>query len=233
MTTHFKNGKLNMVFAHNENTKSSTQEIDLISYIVRPFTTIKPIVYVDGLPICAHKNTKTIHSEDKPKSLTMPYGETFGLDLKVKMNSETNVFGAQGLYDYASLYNFNPINMILFSWTSNAMTTNGLASCRDHEFKLIYNPSRSQTSEVEFDLSFVLALKSKDIEPKIVKISNQQQQQQLRIETIQMQASMVEHQKIQRAIEKLQIEEQQLRIQTIQMQASMVEHQKIQRAIEK
>merc|ERR1719354_831489 len=119
MTTHFKNGKLAMVFANNENTKSSTQEIDLVSYVVRPFTTIKPIVYVDGLPLTAHKNTKTIHSEDKPKSLTMPYGESLGLDLKVKMNTDTNVIGPQGLMDYASLYNYNPINMFLFSWTGN------------------------------------------------------------------------------------------------------------------
>ena len=206
MTTHYNNGKLNMVFAHNSNTKSSTQEIDMMTYSVKPFSTIKPIVYVDGLPLTGNKYTKTIESEDKRKTLTLPipYAESLGLDLKLKMETETNAFGLQGLFDYASLYNYNPINAFMFSWTSSAMTQSGRASCRHHEMQFVYNPSRSQTTEVEFDLTFALALKSKTEEPKIVQISNQQQ---LQIETVQLQHSKPEHQKIQQAFQKLIVEE--------------------------
>merc|ERR1711976_268786 len=98
------------------------------------------------------------------------YGETLGLDLKLRMNTETDIIDRKSMLDHFSLYNYNPINAVLFSWTSSAMTKDGQASCRSHEVRIAYNPNRSQTKEIEFDLSIDLAWKSPNDEPKIVRL---------------------------------------------------------------
>merc|ERR1719222_1484242 len=97
--------------------------------------------------------------------------------------------------------------MALFSWTSSAISKTGRASCRDHEVKFVYNPSRSQTDEIEIDLDFYLALKSKKSEPKIVRIQSQQQQLPIKIQHEQIDASRPEHQKIKQILKKSEIEE--------------------------
>merc|ERR1719285_461507 len=82
------------------------------------------------------------------------------------------------MLDYFSLYNYNPLNMALFSWTNGAINRKGHPSCRNHEIKLVYNPSRSQTNEVDIEVSLDVALKSKGSSPRILKISQQHQQWQ-------------------------------------------------------
>merc|ERR1719295_1360264 len=68
--------------------------------------------------------------------------------------------------------------MALFSWTNGAINRKGYPSCRNHEIKLVYNPSRSQTNEVDIEVSLDVALKSKGSSPRILKISQQHQQWQ-------------------------------------------------------
>merc|ERR1711970_1617215 len=155
------------------------------------------------------------------------FGETLGLDLKLKIKSESSLMDTEGKLDYLSLYNYNPLNMALFSWTNSPLNRKGYASCRNHEIKMVYNPSRSQTNEVEIDVSFDVALKSQGSSPWLVKINqqhqqwqqqqqqNQQQQQQQQQQQPQKQQqqqqkldlSKPEHQKIQNLIQKSEIEE--------------------------
>merc|ERR1711970_698331 len=134
------------------------------------------------------------------------FGETLGLDLKLKIKSESSLMDTEGKFDYLSLYNYNPLNMALFSWTNSPLNRKGYASCRNHEIKMVYNPSRSQTNEVEIDVSFDVALKSQGSSPWLVKI-NQQHQQWQQQQQQKLDLSKPEHQKIQNLIQKSEIEE--------------------------
>merc|ERR1719431_2045340 len=174
MIAEVKKGKLNVVFRKTDTLKSSTQEVDLWSYRITPYTTIKPFTFVNGIPLIQHPGTKTIKSQSEEKSVV----ETFGLDLKLKIKSESSLMNTEGMLDYFSLYNYNPLNMALFSWTNGAINRKGHPSCRNHEIKLVYNPSRSQTNEVDIEVSLDVALKSKGSSPRILKISQQHQQWQ-------------------------------------------------------
>merc|ERR1711887_228694 len=178
MIAEVKKGKLNVVFRKTDTLKSSTQEVDLRSYKITPFTTIKPFTFVDGIPLIQHPGTKTIKSQSEEKSVIETFGETFGFDLKLKIKSESSLMNTEGMLDYFSLYNYNPLNMALFSWTNGAINRKGHPSCRNHEIKLVYNPSRSQTNEVDIEVSLDVALKSKGSSPRILKISQQHQQWQ-------------------------------------------------------
>merc|ERR1712168_988646 len=222
MIAEVKKGKLNVVFRKTDTLKSSTQEVDLWSYKITPYTTIKPFTFVDGIPLIQHPGTKTIKSQNEEKSVVETFGETLGLDLKLKIKSESSLMDTKGKIDYFSLYNYNPLNMALFSWTNGAINRKGYPSCRNHEIKLVYNPSRSQTNEVDIEISLDVALKSKGSSPRILKISqqhqqwqqqqnqqvqSQQNQQQQQQRQQQLDLSKPEHQKIQNLIQKSEIEE--------------------------
>merc|ERR1719289_312884 len=110
MIAEVKKGKLNVVFRKTDTLKSSTQEVDLWSYRITPYTTIKPFTFVDGIPLIQHPGTKTIKSQSEEKSVVETFGETFGLDLKLKIKSESSLMDTEGMLDYFSLYNYNPLN---------------------------------------------------------------------------------------------------------------------------
>merc|ERR1711887_505561 len=244
MIAEVKKGKLNVVFRKTDTLKSSTQEVDLWSYRITPYTTIKPFTFVDGIPLIQHPGTKTIKSQSEEKSLVETFGETFGLDLKLKIKSESSLMDTEGMLDYFSLYNYNPLNMALFSWTNGAINRKGHPSCRNHEIKLVYNPSRSQTNEVDIEVSLDVALKSKGSSPRILKISQQhqqwQQQQNQQVQSQQQQneqdcktiKQQQQQQKKQQQIAKIGQKESEQQQQQ-QLDLSKPEHQKIQNLIQK
>merc|ERR1711887_508759 len=244
MIAEFKNGKLNVVFRKTDTLKSSTQEVDLWSYRITPYTTIKPFTFVDGIPLIQHPGTKTIKSQSEEKSVVETFGETFGLDLKLKIKSESSLMDTEGMLDYFSLYNYNPLNMALSSWTNGAINRKGHPSCRNHEIKLVYNPSRSQTNEVDIEVSLDVALKSKGSSPRILKISQQhqqwQQQQNQQVQSQQQQNNQQQqHQQQQNQQQQNQQQsqqqqnKQQQQQQQQQLDLSKPEHQKIQNLIQK
>merc|ERR1740131_486285 len=244
MIAEVKKGKLNVVFRKTDTLKSSTQEVDLWSYKITPYTTIKPFTFVDGIPLIQHPGTKTIKSPSEEKSVVETFGETLGLDLKLKIKSESSLMDTKGEIDYFSLYNYNPLNMALFSWTNGAINRKGYPSCRNHEIKLVYNPSRSQTNEVDIEVSLDVALKSKGSSPRILKISQQHQQwqqqqnQQVQSQQQQQQNQQQKQQKNQQQQNQQQQNQQQKNQQNQQNQQqqqldlSKPEHQKIQNLIQ-
>merc|ERR1711922_70621 len=250
MIAEVKKGKLNVVFRKTDTLKSSTQEVDLWSYRITPYTTIKPFTFVDGIPLIQHPGTKTIKSKSEEKSVVETFGETFGLDLKLKIKSESSLMDTEGMLDYFSLYNYTPLNMALFSWTNGAINRKGHPSCRNHEIKLVYNPSRSQTNEVDIEVSLDVALKSKGSSPRIVKISQQHQQWQQQNQQVQSQQQQNQQQKNQQQQNQQQKNQQQQnqqqnnqqqqnqqqqnqQQQQQQLDLSKPEHQKIQNLIQK
>merc|ERR1719285_641993 len=148
------------------------------------------------------------------------------------------------MLDYFSLYNYNPLNMALFSWTNGAINRKGHPSCRNHEIKLVYNPSRSQTNEVDIEVSLDVALKSKGSSPRILKISQQNQQQQNQQQQNQQQKNQQQqnqqqqnqqqqNQQQQNQQQSQQQTKQQQQQQQQQLDLSKPEHQRIQNLIQK
>merc|ERR1719508_269868 len=112
--------------------------------------------------------------------------------------------------------------MALFSWTNGAINRKGHPSCRNHEIKLVYNPSRSQTNEVDIEVSLDVALKSKGSSPRIVKISQQHQQWQQQNQQVQSQQQQNQQQQNQQQNNQQQQNQQQ---QNQQQQNKQQQHQ--------
>jgi len=146
-----ESGKVKVVFTPTEQTKSSS-EIDLLSYTVKPFTTIKPVVAIDVTPMTAHPGVKIIRSESESKTLTKTFGETIGLNLKYLIKTDSEVTDIKSVIDILSLYKYNPINALLFSWTQSPTTLSGYPSSKYHVMKLVLSPSRSETKELVTEL---------------------------------------------------------------------------------
>jgi len=153
-------GKLKVVSKPTKELKSA-QEVDLISYVVKPFTTIKPVDAIDVTPLIAHPNTRLIKSDSTLKTLKHKYGETVGIDMEYLIKTETNVTDMKSLIDEAALYNYSPINVVLFGLTQGALTLSGYPSLRYHEVKVLYFPTRSSTKEIEIEIGVAGVYKTK------------------------------------------------------------------------
>ena len=199
-------GKLLVKFSQNKDVKPSTTAIDVMSYSVRPYATIKPIVYDDITPVISHKNTKIIksQSERKTKSLST-FGQLYGVDTKVVINTETDIADTKNLLDSLSLYKYNPVNMVLFSWTSTAVASNGMPSARFHQIEMVYNPSTSSTKEIEIDLTVAMAHKYKSKGIKSVGLAGLKGKSLLLYQELQGSVSQ-EHQKLKQVFEKIQVD---------------------------
>merc|ERR1712002_610962 len=143
--------KVKVVFKPTEQAKSSS-EIDLLSYTVTPFTTIKPVLAIDVTPMTAHPGVKIIRSESEHKTIEETIGEKIGLNLKYLIKTDSEVTDIKSVIDILSLYKYNPINALLFSWTQSPTTLSGYPSSKYHVMKLVLSPSRSETKELVTEL---------------------------------------------------------------------------------
>jgi len=130
-----------------------------LSFTVKPFATIKPVVAIDLTPLPVHPNNKIIKSEIRPKTIEKTFGETLGLNLKYLVKTESEVTDLKTYVDFLSLYKYNPINALLFGWTQSPVTVAGYPSSRFHEVKLIYSPKRSSTKEIETEIGLGVVYK--------------------------------------------------------------------------
>merc|ERR1712121_490396 len=103
-----------------------------------------------------------------------------------------------------ALYQSNPVNVALFSWTSTAMRMDGRPSCRYHEVKVVYNPEQSTTKKVEIELGLTAYRQAKQ-EPlkKLVVKSNSVSGLKIDLDNVHSQ----EHKKVEEKIKSLNIEE--------------------------
>merc|ERR1711887_425046 len=141
-------GKLKVVFKPTKKIES-TEHVDIMSYVVKPFATIKPTVAIDLTPLESYQHTKLIKSQSKLKTIEHTLGKTVGIEMKTLVRTETNITDIKSLIDQFSLYKYSPVNTVLFSWTHGALTLSGYPSLRHHEIKFIYYPTRSSTKEIE------------------------------------------------------------------------------------
>ena len=176
----------------NTNPTKSDKPIHLSHFHVRPFTVSKMIY--DLTPMTLHSNIKFIKSREEVKKVETSFGDRYGLDFRTVINTESRYTDFKSVLEVLSLYNYNPINMILFSKTSPALTESGKASLRKHEFSLTLNPTSSSTKEIQFEFKFGSGKKDQDqqqqrnnlqderqqggIKYQSIKVKNDQQQQQ-------------------------------------------------------
>jgi len=158
MLASVESGKLKVVYKPTEEVKS-VPEIDMLSYTIKPFATIKPVVAIDLTPLVAHPNVKLIKSEGERKTLEHTFGETVGLNLKYLIKTESEVTDMKTVIDLMSLYKYNPVNALLFGWTQSPITVEGYPSSRYHEVKIIYHPTRSATKEIEAEVGLAAVYK--------------------------------------------------------------------------
>ena len=153
----------------SEDVKSSTKNIDMVVYHVKPFAVVKPLSFLDFTTMTSHSDVKYISSESDRKTFSRKVGQIVGLDMEFNMETETDVFDMKSRLDMLEMYNYNPINMVLFSWTQTAVKANGRPSARYHWMSLGLNPSTSQTKEAEIEMSFAMATKNQNGNPKQVR----------------------------------------------------------------
>ena len=170
VNTEMKMGKLRLSFENIQSTESFGENIDFWSYSVKPYGTIKPSAFTDMTPLGNHRNTKIIKSHSaRTFNALQALPSSTGLDMRYTINTETDIRDMKTVLDTMALYKYNPVNTVLFSWTSTALRRNGLPSTRYHEIKMTYNPANSLTKKIDMDLSMASAFKASNFgEPFVV-----------------------------------------------------------------
>ena len=207
MSVKMEMGKLKMNFSPSKH-QSSGKDVELYTYSVRPWASIKPVVFLDCTSFIAHKNTKIIKSEGERKSDEFSYGESLGLKMKYVISTETDIRDMKSLLNHLNLYKYNPVNMMMFSWTSTAIRMDGRPTCRYHDVKIVYSPIESTTTEIEIDIGMAFAYKQQGQALKQItlkSISDAQSPIQLQHQDLQLTSQ--QNQYIKNSIQKLQTDQ--------------------------
>jgi len=199
-------GRVKVEYTETEVMKQSPQPIDILAFSIKPFTVMKPVVYIDAIPINVHQNTKVIHSHKQLKTKTIPLFQPFGLDMHFVTKTEQNLVDMKSLIDILAVHKYNPLYMAMFGWTNTAVTVSGYPSLRHHEIKLVYNPSRSSTKEIELEVTLALAYLKQNQLPQALSVLIQQNQL-LQIQSQDLQPANVQHQQIKQTFQNLDIEQ--------------------------
>merc|ERR1712198_528094 len=152
MLASVESGKLKVVSKLTEEIKS-VPEVDMLSFSIKPFAIIKPVVAIDLIPLPVHPSVKIIKSEGERKNVEYTFGETVGLSLKYLIKTEADVTDLKTVVDVISLYKYNPLNTLVFGWTQSPVTVNGYPTSRYSQVKIIYHPTRSATKEIEAEVA--------------------------------------------------------------------------------
>merc|ERR1711970_1227557 len=112
-----KNNSLKIVMKQIDEITPSMTAIDMHHYQLTPFTAKKPLVFQDLTPIVLHKNTKVIKSVAKVKTFEMKAGQDVGLDMTIKVDTESDFYDQKTMMDSMELYKYNPILASLFHFT--------------------------------------------------------------------------------------------------------------------
>jgi len=180
VTTEVEQGSLKVKFSEPQSLKRTSQPVDILVNTIKPFTVVKPVSILDGVSVVAHQNTKTIHSHSQMKTMNHRALQTFGLDVEFVTKTEQEIVDMKSVIDHLALYKYNPLNMALFGWTNTAVTKSGRPSIRNHVMKIVYNPSRSSTKEIEAEIELSVGYMRQNQSPKAISLASIQQQSQVK-----------------------------------------------------
>merc|ERR1712013_150580 len=133
--------------------------VDIMHLHVKPFTTLKPNLLVDLIPIALSPATKVIKSQSPRKAFEMALGERLGLDLKIKAVTECEVSDKKTVLDSLRNYRYNPILAVIFQGSETALKMNGQPSVRFHRYTVVHNPAASTTKAIEMEIKLAAATK--------------------------------------------------------------------------
>merc|ERR1711973_93653 len=164
--------KLVLSMSPSSQVSSQSSNIDVHHYHVKPFTTKKSLK--DMTPLVLHSNTKVVKSKASPKTFQASFGESFGVDMKLKVETECDVYDQKAMMDSWSNYHYNPVVATMFSFTETALTSSGQPTARLHKYTLTHNPAQSSTKRAEIEVEVSAATKQENQQIKKIKLSSQQ-----------------------------------------------------------
>merc|ERR1711970_775048 len=166
-----KTHSLKIVMKQIDEITPSMTAIDMHHYQLTPFTAKKPLVFQDLTPIVLHKNTKIIKSMAKLKTFEMKAGQDVGLDMTIKVDTESDFYDKKTMMDSMELYKYNPVLASLFHFTETALKADGKPTARFHKHSLILNPASSVTKAAEVTVMLNVAEKKMGEEAHLIKMT--------------------------------------------------------------
>merc|ERR1712121_446776 len=112
---------------------------------IMPYTTIGHINKLELLT--KTPAIKPIKSVAPKKHLSATFGEMLGLGLKTEVVTESGFVDLKSIAEYIAIYK-NPLNLVLFGWTSPALSEHVAPSVRFHKMTTLFVPSLSSTKEL-------------------------------------------------------------------------------------
>merc|ERR1719204_2202191 len=107
-------------------------------------------------------------------SFEAKFGESVGLDMKLKVETECDVYDKKAMMDSWSNYHYNPLGASWFSFTETALTSSGQPTARFHKYTLTHNPAQSSTKRAEIEVEVSAATRQENQQIKKIKLSSQQ-----------------------------------------------------------
>merc|ERR1719403_779731 len=101
---------------------------------------------------------KAIKAIPERKVLESTFGEYLGLGLKTKLVTESRFVDMRSIVEYLNIYK-NPVNMLVFGWTSPALSENLVPSVRYHKMTTLLEPARTSTKALGLEIKIGAATK--------------------------------------------------------------------------
>merc|ERR1719391_1942463 len=128
----------------------------LAHYHILPYTTVGQINKLQ--PITMTPALKAIKAIPERKVLESNFGEYLGLGLKTKLVTESRFVDMRSIVEYLNIYK-NPVNMLVFGWTSPALSENLVPSVRYHKMTTLLEPARTSTKALGLEIKIGAATK--------------------------------------------------------------------------
>nr|AGT28481.1 vitellogenin 2 [Pseudodiaptomus annandalei] len=204
----YQQNSIKISMAQSDSVRSGVSAVDLLHFSVKPFCVIKQTQFVDPKPLNMHHNIKYIRSTEDQKTMQVPLGQALGLDLTLKMKTETDVLDTEAVRQYMKLYNYNPMYMAMLGFSNTGINFNGQPSLKYHDLTLVLDPSTSSTKDVDIELSLAAGAKYKSDKKQVQLqvVQGSQDQKQIKVHLAPIDSSSQQNIKLEKVLEKLQTE---------------------------
>merc|ERR1719249_436974 len=92
------------------------------------------------------------------KHLSTMFGEMLGLGIRAELETESGFFDMRSVDEYIAIYK-NPLNLMVFGWTSPALSEHLTPSVRYHKMTTLLHPAQTSTKEIGIEIKIGAATK--------------------------------------------------------------------------
>merc|ERR1712198_738311 len=131
-------------------------EVPVGHYHIQPYTTVGQINKLETLTQTSA--LKPIRSVSERKRTSLSFGGFFGLGLETMIETESSYVDSRSLIELVQIYK-NPINMMVFGWTSPALSEHLTPSVRYHKMTTLLHPAQTSTKEIGIEIKIGAATK--------------------------------------------------------------------------